>query len=795
MGLDPKKSRPEDMLEKIFPIPPVAVRPSAKADFLASSSMEDDLTHKLTDIVRASMRCLKYKEDKNSNEKYRADQCHLLQYHIASYYDNDTLTLPKAEQKGKPLKSLSARIKGKEGRVRGNLMGKRVNFSARTVITPDPTIDLNELGVPLKVAMNLTFPEIVTTKNIDKLYELVLNGRKKYPGANFVFKCSNINNSSGRIFPIDLRYRTNGVNLRVGDIVERHLITGDFVLLNRQPTLHKLSMMGHKIKVINNDKLSTFRLNPAVCNPYNADFDGDEMNIFVPQSIQAMIELEYIADVKRQIITPAKSIPIIGIIQDGLLGSYNLTKDDTTIDWKSAMNILSMTDINDYTVIDKKDCNGKDLFSKIIPEKINVNRKGCVIKNGIIEKGQLNKSFLGSKKGSLMHLVWNEYGMDTTKKFIDNAQRLVNNFNLYYGFSVGIGDIDISKKLYDEMNNLFETKMIETDCLITEMENNPNLLDNSLFEQTIFSDLNTIRDTVSSLIMKNINDTNAFYIMSPNGSGSKGSSINVGQMGGCVGQQTLEGGRIKKKINGRTLGCFSVNDDSAIGRGFIPESYLRGLRPSSFFFHNMTAREGIIDTAIKTAESGYIQRKLIKGMEDSIVQYDYTVRNARDTILQFIYGDNGINTIHQSEHTIKLIEYGDKDITDEFGFNASELKKLKFSNNDYKKYINEIKEFRRILRLIQFKCSLDNKTVNNKFMLPVNLHVLIDNNLINNNNKSNMLPSYILDKINSIFDHKNTKLICYNEKNNNSYLADDEKLSKTIFKIAIHEFLSPKSYF
>lgn len=283
LGLDPKTSRPENMIHKVFPVPPVQVRPSVKAEFMSSSTMEDDLTHKLTDIIKANVRIRKYKESLNENAgKYGPEQAQMLQFHVATYYDNDTLSLPKSEQRNKETKSLSSRLKGKEGRIRGNLMGKRVDFSARTVITPDPSLGINELGVPKKIAQNITFPEIVTPFNIDRLQELVRRGRGKYPGANFVFPVSNLEKGK-RIYPIDLRYREGGVELRYGDVVERQIITGDMVLLNRQPTLHKLSMMGHRIKVIDNEDLSTFRLNPAATKPYNADFDGDKIH-FVPNS-------------------------------------------------------------------------------------------------------------------------------------------------------------------------------------------------------------------------------------------------------------------------------------------------------------------------------------------------------------------------------------------------------------------------------------------------------------------------------------------------------------------------------
>jgi DNA-directed RNA polymerase II subunit RPB1 len=273
LGIDPKKSRPEDMINKIFPVPPVAIRPSAKVDFLDISTKEDDLTHKLADIVKANIRIRKYKESSGETvAKYSQDHIHLLQYHVAVYYNNETLSLPKSEKGNKPSTSLVKRLKGKDGRIRSNLMGKRVDACARTVITSDPTIDINQIGVPKKVAMTLTFPETVTPENHEYLSNLVKNGRNKYPGANFVFPA---NNEKGeKVFPIDLRFCKEDIELKYGDTVERHIVDDDYVLFNRQPTLHKLSMMGHRIKVLEDDDLSTFRLNAAVTRCYNADFDG-----------------------------------------------------------------------------------------------------------------------------------------------------------------------------------------------------------------------------------------------------------------------------------------------------------------------------------------------------------------------------------------------------------------------------------------------------------------------------------------------------------------------------------------
>jgi DNA-directed RNA polymerase II subunit RPB1 len=276
IGLDPTKNRPESFIIKYFPIPPNNIRPTVRLETLSSGPSEDSLTSKLADIVKDNNKLRKQKDKTlitGEESKYNQDYLQLLQYDIATYFDNESV-LPKSEQKGsKAHKSVAERLKGKGGRIRGNLMGKRVDFSARTVITSDPNLSLDELGVPIKIAMNITFPEEVTPFNIDRLSKLVRNGRDVYPGANFVLPYHSL--ELGKKSKIDLRYRKKSVKLHYGDIVERHIVDGDPVLFNRQPSLHKMSIMCHRIRVIKDESLNTFRLNVTVTTPYNADFDGD----------------------------------------------------------------------------------------------------------------------------------------------------------------------------------------------------------------------------------------------------------------------------------------------------------------------------------------------------------------------------------------------------------------------------------------------------------------------------------------------------------------------------------------
>ncbi|CAH6421790.1 DNA-directed RNA polymerase subunit RPB1, partial [uncultured virus] len=287
-------------------------------------------------------------------------------------------------------------------------------------------------------------------------------------------------------------------------------------------------------------------------------------------------------------------------VQDGLLGAYNLTAPTMRIEWKDAMNIVSYTTLDDFSAFKKgQEYTGAQLFSVIIPSNISTKNAGLDVENGIIKSGRLKKEHLGAKKpNSLIHLIWDEYGIDETKTFLDNTQKIVNNFNLLNGFTVGIGDIEITPQIEQDLFKLFENKELKIDHLITEMENNPDLMDNDMFELTIYSELNSIRENVSKLIMTNLSPNNNFNIMIS--SGSKGEAINMGQMACCIGQQAVEGKRIQKKVNHRSLAYFFQNDDSALGRGFIEQSYLRGAHPISFIFHNMSSREGLIDTAIKS---------------------------------------------------------------------------------------------------------------------------------------------------------------------------------------------------
>jgi DNA-directed RNA polymerase II subunit RPB1 len=331
MGLSPEFARPEWMLVTVLPVPPPQVRPSVSMDGSSGGMRSQDyLTFKLSDILKTNIALKRY-DAENAPAHITREFEDILQYHVATMVDNNISGLPQAMQKsGRALKSIRQRLKGKEGRIRGNLMGKRVDFSSRTVITGDPNISIDEVGVPRSIARTLTFPERVTPLNLEVLQKLVQNGALENPGANAIIR------QSGDRVNLKFVPQAGDQPLQLGDIVERHLQDGDYVIFNRQPSLHKMSMMGHRVRIM---PFSTFRLNLSVTTPYNADFDGDEMNLHAPQSFETRAEIKEIMMVPRQIISPQANKPVMGIVQDTLCGIRKFTLRDNFLTRDMVMNI------------------------------------------------------------------------------------------------------------------------------------------------------------------------------------------------------------------------------------------------------------------------------------------------------------------------------------------------------------------------------------------------------------------------------------------------------------------------
>lgn len=671
LGLNKDYARPEWMIMTVLPVPPPPVRPSISVDGTGQGARgEDDLTYKLGDIIRANGRvqeCIQDGSPQHVLQEFEA----LVQYHVATYMDNDANGVPQAMQKsGRPLKTIRGRLKGKEGRLRGNLMGKRVDFSARTVITGDPNLSLDQVGVPRSIARTLTYPEVVTKFNISKLTGLVRNGPNQHPGANYVIKSDGVR--------LDLKHNKNLDDLRLqyGWKVERHIDDDDVIIFNRQPSLHKESMMGHRVKVM---PYSTFRLNLSVTSPYNADFDGDEMNLHVPQSDETRSEVKNLCMVPRQIVSPQKNAPLMGIVQDTLLGAYKMTRRDTFLPIEQVMNIMLWVPDWDGIVPEpailkpRPMWTGKQIFSMCLPKEVNMTMSddgakpsqwndstdlSIMILSGELVYGQIIKKVVGASANGVIHQIFNAISSDATVKFFNACQRIVNWWLLHTGFSIGVGDAVPDPQTADKIAEAIAKAKADVENIVKEatkdeLEVLPGMTIRTTFESKAQKFLNEGREgggKAAKLGLQHFNN-----VVQTVTSGSKGSVVNISQMVSLVGQQAVEGQRIPFGFKYRTLPHFTKDDYSPEARGFVENSYLRGLTPAEFFFHAMAGREGLIDTAVKTAETGYIQRRLVKALEDVMVKYDGTVRNSLGDIVEFVYGEDGLDGGHIENQTLDLI--------------------------------------------------------------------------------------------------------------------------------------------
>jgi DNA-directed RNA polymerase II subunit RPB1 len=840
MGFSRMWCRPEWLICSVLPIPPPAVRPSVKQD--NSQRMEDDLTHKLFDIIKVNNTIRdKLNNDLNADvDIYTMN----LQYHIATLINNELSggINQAAHRSGRPLKAITQRLKGKEGRIRNNLMGKRVDFSARSVITPDPNIDLDQLGVPEKIANNLTYPEKVNNINYNKLNQLLEKGYNIWPGIKSIIK-----KDSKMVITLN-ENNVKNIELEIGDIVNRNIMDGDYVLFNRQPSLHKMSMMAHRIKVM---KGNTFRLNVSVTPPYNADFDGDEMNMHVPQSITSVCELKNLVSVKYQIVSPRENKPIITIVQDTLLGINKLTKSEKInyigdsyngVYYNENTNIYEVQETNkNNTMVDETSyfnktqmmniiCNlstfngippdstktisvngndielwsGKTILSYILPKNLNLefnnssydnniddpyNEKlnKIIIKNGKLIQGSLDKNVFTKTSKGLIHTIYNDYGHERATEFINDLQKIVTHFLLIEGFSVGIGDIIASEGINQEINNTIQENKKKINELMQEIhlnvfENYSGQSNSMYFESKVNSILNELLNKTGKTGLRELDQKNRAVNMV--NSGSKGKITNIGQMVACLGQQNVDGKRIPNGFNDRTLPHYYKYDDSSEARGFVENSFISGQSPQEFFFHAMGGREGLIDTACKTAATGYIQRKLVKSQEDLYVNYDLSVRNSAGCIYQFIYGDDGMEGINIESQSLLINKLDTKGLCKKFLLDENtEWNSLMEQNiiddmKKDKKYQDKLNEsFINILEHKQYLYEI-NKTLENNILYPIDINRLCKNKCLQKEPvKSNISPLYILDH--------NDKL------KNKLYITDTFKNNK-IIHILIDIHLSPK---
>ncbi len=668
LGFNPNVARPEWMVLQVLPVPPVYVRPSITLE--SGIRSEDDLTHKLVDIIRINQR-LKENMEAGAPTLIIQDLSELLQYHVTTYFNNEASGIPPARHRsGRALKTLSQRLKGKEGRFRSNLSGKRVDFSARTVISPDPNLDINEVGVPRDVAMRLSVPEKVTEWNIEEMKQLVINGPEQYPGALYI-----IRPDGKRIrleFVVDREKIAEAVEL--GFIVERHLKNGDIAIFNRQPSLHRMSIMAHYVRVL---PYKTFRLHLCVCPPYNADFDGDEMNLHVPQSEEARTEALLLMQVQDQILSPRFGGPIIGAIRDFITGAYYFTRRENLMPKEEVTRILTATGYvgplpKPQVKAPQPMWSGKQIFSLFLPETLNYSLKanlcqGCskcdeedckhdayvVIRNGELVSGIIDRRSIGSEQSeSLLHRIIKDYGTKAGREFLNKITRMLKLFITMRGFSYPYDQLVLSSRAENKIKKSMDKIQKKIDEHIENYRNGtlPRLPGQTLeesFEIYVMHELARARDEAGKIADQDFTIDNSGIVMTR--TGARGSSLNIGQMVACVGQQSVRGKRIMRGYVGRALPHFVDGDPRPRARGFVYNSYQTGLDAIEFFFHAMGGREGLVDTAVRTQQSGYMQRRLINALEHIRLEYDGTVRDSAGDIIQFKYGEDGVDPA-KSDH-------------------------------------------------------------------------------------------------------------------------------------------------
>ena len=653
VGVNPRTCRPEFGVLTLLLAPPVTVRPSITLE--SGERSEDDLTHKLGDIIRSNQRLW---ENLNAGapEVIIEDLWDLLQYHITTFFDNTITRIPPARHRsGQPLKTITERIKGKEGRIRHNLAGKRVNYSARSVISPDPNIEINEVGIPLEIAKIITVAERVNSLNIEMMKKLIASAG--YPAANYIIRPDG---KRKRITP-DLKQEILE-ELQPGYIVERHLINGDVVLFNRHPSLHKQSLMAHYVRVL---PYKTFRLHPAVNSPYNADFDGDEMNIHSPQTEEARVEAKILLDVKENMMSSKNNTNLLGCVADAVTGNYLLSMDE--VENESAMQILFNSGIE--TSLSKKKISGQEIISEIMP-KINFSTKtkACLgkdcpyydnckeekcpynaylsIKNGNLMSGIIDSNAFGVEDGTLIKIIDKEVGRDRTLDIIKKAFSIGTNYLSRRGFSISLSDLKVNEKTVEEKEKIIKEAEEKTNSIIEAFDKNilepiPGKTKEESREIKILQILNETRTKIGKVVRKEFPKENPVNNMILSGAG--GNILNITQIACSVGQQSLWAKRIGFGYTNRTLSLFKENDLSPKARGFIYNFYLNGLKPYEFFFGGMTGRDAMMDTALRTPKSGYLYRRLANALQDLKIEYDHTLRDASGCIVQFKYGDDGLD--------------------------------------------------------------------------------------------------------------------------------------------------------
>ncbi|CAH8674918.1 unnamed protein product [Schistosoma rodhaini] len=712
-------THPRNLIVQRVPVCPSAIRPSVVSE-VRSGTNEDDLTQMYQWILAQAATI---EEDIGEADQIAClDNLHA---EFARLINSQQSGLPPV-QDHKFMRGLLQRLAGKHGRFRGSLLGKRTNFTARTVISPDPNMRIDEVCIPVHCAKLLTYPERVTDFNLNFLRSLVLNGPNNYPGAMFVsYKLrgerkrqaeASGNSDVVKRFLASERAREDVAKyLQSGDIVERHLLDDDIVLFNRQPSLHRVSIQAFRAVV---KPFRTFRFNPCCCTPFNADFDGDEMNIHLPQTEAARAEAKHLMLSLKNIVSPKNGEPLISPIQDLITATHLLTLKDVFLNRDQACTLaaqlLAGNHLGRLLSLPKPAIlwpvalwTGKQIFGLIlsphpstgikvnlrVPTKSMYSSKGqemcpndgfVLIQNSELLAGCVDKKLLGGgSKSSIFYTLLRDYGREACADAMWRLGRIALFFLAHRGFSIGLGEVMPSSDLVASKTALISRGFATCDDYINQYQMNtlvcnPGCSMEDTLESNISQELSKIRDEAGAACKRQLHPSNSPLVMAQ--SGSKGSFLNISQMIACVGQQVIGGKRVPDVINGRSLVHFPPGSRTPEAKGFVGNSFYSGLSPSEFFFHAMSGREGLTDTAVKTADTGYMQRRLVKFLEDLAVAYDDTVRDSRGDIIQFRYGSDGLDPLEMETDTfpvnfVKEMEHirTSYDCPHEVGMSAEEL--------------------------------------------------------------------------------------------------------------------------
>ncbi len=663
-GYNPELVKPEWFILKVLPIPPITIRPSITLE--SGIKSEDDLTHKLVDIIRINLR-LKDNIDAGAPQLIIEDLWDLLQYHVTTYFDNNTAGVPPAKHRsGRALRTIMQRLKGKKGRFRHNLTGKRVNFAARSTITPDPFIKISEIGIPREIADELTVPEIVNEWNKADLQKLI----KDTDEAVYVIR------------PDETKKRVDENNrkeiadeLDFGFKVERRLGNGDVVLFNRQPSLHRLSMLAHTVRIMPD---RTLKINPIVCKPYNADFDGDEMNVHVPQTEEGKTEAIELMHVRNQVISPRYGAPVIILDEDGVSGVFVLTMRSSEFSKEETMRYFYTVGLRELPKPDRgKNYSGKLIFSQLLPADLNLEYKTnmckiiqktmpCTeckkercpfdaylhIQNGKLLCGVVDKESLGEGRGKLVDALARNYPSDVIEDFYYNVSKITMDLLTRKGMTVGLDEYAVSDAVKKERSKAINEMMQKGNKLVElynkgTLQHMPGRTVEESFEIRMMQLAAQTKDKIEKMLMREklepiLKEKPRFNTMVMIVSGSRGSSTNLMNIGGFWGQASVREGRPKRGYQNRLITLNEKGDVGVQAGGFVADNFMEGMHAKEYFYHSMGGRQGEVDTGVSTKVSGYLYRRLANSLKDLMVNNDRTVRTAEKTLVQFTYGEDGV---------------------------------------------------------------------------------------------------------------------------------------------------------